>query len=145
MAAGRLGKISNSSSNFKMNNSGKKTNSTDLNSIIWADGLPTGKTFVFDIDGVIASIVPTNDYALAGPLVDNIRRLNRLFEAGNTIILFTARGTMTGIDWSEVTQNQMIKWGVKYHRLQFGKPAADYYIDDKMIGLNTLAYLDRIV
>lgn len=111
----------------------------------WSQGIPTGKTFVFDIDGVIATIVLTNDYAQAGPIPENIRRLNRLYEAGNTIILFTARGTVTGINWADVTKGQMVKWGVKYHQLQFGKPAADYYIDDKMITLGTLAQFDKII
>lgn len=111
---------------------------------MWQGGVPVGKTFVFDIDGVIATIVPTIDYSLAGPMTENIQRLNRLYDAGNTIILFTARGTMTGINWAEVTQKQMSDWGVKYHRLQFGKPAADYYIDDKMMGLDTLADLDKV-
>jgi len=111
----------------------------------WAKGFPVGKTFVFDIDGVLATIVPTNDYALAGPMVENIKRLNRLYDAGNMIVLFTARGTVTGINWSDVTQKQMQAWGVKYHRLHFGKPAADYYIDDKMIGLDTLAQLDKVI
>lgn len=113
--------------------------------ITWTQGLPVDKTFVFDIDGVIATIVLTNDYALAGPMIENIRRLNRLYDAGNTIILFTARGTVTGINWTDVTKKQMSDWGVKYHRLQFGKPAADYYIDDKMISLDTLAQFDKII
>jgi hypothetical protein len=78
-------------------------------------------------------------------MVDNIKRLNRLYDAGNTIVLFTARGTVTGINWSDITQKQMLTWGVKYHRLHFGKPAADYYIDDKMIGLDTLAQLDKVI
>lgn len=107
-------------------------------------GIPSGKTFVFDIDGVIATITPGNDYSLAGPLVDNIRRINRLYDAGNTIILFTARGSATGINWSEVTHRQMTEWGVRHHRLMLGKPAADHYIDDKMMGLDTLAQLDKI-
>jgi hypothetical protein len=128
--------------NNKDNN--KLTNATE-SSVTWAQGVPTGKTFVFDIDGVIATIVPTIDYALAGPMVENIKRLNRLYDAGNTIILFTARGTVTGINWTEVTQKQMSEWGVRYHRLQFGKPAADYYIDDKMISLDTLAHLDKVI
>lgn len=107
-------------------------------------GIPTGKTFVFDIDGVIATITPGNDYALAGPLVDNIRRINRLHDAGNTIVLFTARGSATGIDWAEITRRQMAEWGVRHHRLMLGKPAADHYVDDKMMGLDTLAALDKI-
>ncbi|NBP90423.1 acylneuraminate cytidylyltransferase [bacterium] len=114
-------------------------------SFIWANGIPSNKTFVFDIDGVIASIVPTIDYALAGPITENISRVNRLYDAGNKIILFTARGTVTGINWSDITKKQMAEWGVKYHQLLFGKPASDYYIDDKMISLDTLAQLDKVI
>ena len=111
---------------------------------VWSAGLPTGKTFVFDIDGVVATITPGNNYAIAGPLLDNIRRINRLHDAGNTIVLFTARGSATGIDWTETTRMQMAEWGVRHHRLVFGKPAADYYVDDKMMGLDALARLDQI-
>ncbi|MEI6121497.1 MAG: phosphoheptose isomerase [Opitutae bacterium] len=127
------------------NDDNNKLTHTTESSITWGKGVPTGKTFVFDIDGVIATIVPTNDYALAGPITENIKRLNRLYDAGNTIILFTARGTVTGINWTDVTKKQMTEWGVKHHRLQLGKPAADYYIDDKMISLDTLAHLDKVV
>ena len=31
------------------------------------------------------------------------------------------------------TEQQLFEWGVKYHELFMGKPAADYYIDDKGI------------
>ena len=51
------------------------------------------------------------------------------------IVLFTARGSATGIDWTDVTRRQMQAWGVKHHQLLFGKPAADYYIDDKQLAL----------
>jgi len=111
---------------------------------IWVNGVPTGKTFVVDIDGVLATIVASNDYALAGPIPENIRRVNRLHDAGNTIVLFTARGTVTGIDWGDTTRRQLSAWGLKYHRLLFGKPAADYYVDDKMITLEALASLDSV-
>jgi len=110
----------------------------------WTQGLPKGKTFVFDIDGVIASLTPANDYNLAGPMRANIARINRLFEAGNRIILFTARGYVTKIDWADTTRRQLAEWGVRHHELHFGKPAADFYIDDKMLGLAELAALDSI-
>lgn len=110
----------------------------------WRNGLPSGKTFVFDIDGVIASITPSNDYKQAGPLRKNIQRINRLFDAGNRIILLTARGYVTKIDWAETTRRQLVEWGVRYHELHFGKPAADFYIDDKMLGLAELAAIDSI-
>jgi len=99
------------------------------------------KTFCFDIDGVIATIVPDNRYDLAKPQQDNINIINSLYEQGHQIILFTGRGSATGINWTEVTKKQMIDWNVKYHKLLFGKPAADYYVDDKMLSIeefNTL-------
>jgi CMP-N-acetylneuraminic acid synthetase len=111
---------------------------------LWGGGLPRDKTFVFDVDGVIATIVPGNDYALARPMVDNIRRINQLHAAGNRIVLHTARGSMTGIDWTTVTQQQMADWGVLHHALHFGKPAADYYVDDRMLSLQTLAMIDTL-
>jgi CMP-N,N'-diacetyllegionaminic acid synthase len=89
------------------------------------------KTFVFDIDGVVATIVPNLDYELAGPNHEMIRVINFLHDQGHRIVLFTARGSKTGRDWQETTRRQMAEWGVKYDALAFGKPAADYYVDDK--------------
>jgi CMP-N-acetylneuraminic acid synthetase len=105
-----------------------------------ASALPAlrGKTWAFDIDGVIASIVSDMNYADAQPLGETIGIINRLYDAGNTIYLYTARGTMTGIDWRDVTEGQMRTWGVKYHRLFFGKPGADYYIDDRFTTLHAI-------
>jgi hypothetical protein len=96
------------------------------------------KVFCFDIDGVIAKLSPNNNYNLAEPNTPIIDKVNKLFDNNNTIILFTARGTKTGIDWSEVTTKQLKTWGVKYHELKFGKPAADYYVDDRLINMNEL-------
>lgn len=99
------------------------------------------KTFCFDIDGVIATITPGNQYDLAEPQPENIHLINTLHGQGHKIILHTARGFVTGIDWHEVTRNQLKEWGVKYHELLFGKPAADYYIDDKNLSLEQLRTL----
>ena len=96
------------------------------------------KVFCFDIDGVIAKLSPNNNYNLAEPNTPIIDKVNKLFDNNNTIILFTARGTKTGIDWSEVTTKQLKTWGLKYHELKFGKPAADYYVDDRLINMNEL-------
>ncbi len=101
----------------------------------------SGKRFVVDIDGIIATLTPRNDYSLALPISNNITLINQLYDLGNTIILFTARGTLTGQDWKAVTREQLAKWGVKYHELCFGKPAADYYIDDRFIQINELEKL----
>lgn len=93
------------------------------------------RRLVIDIDGVIAAAVPDLDYELAGPIEDNILRINALYDAGCHITLYTARGSGTGKDWSAVTQSQMARWGVNYHELRFGKPPADYYVDDRLVSL----------
>lgn len=100
--------------------------------------LSSSKRYVFDIDGIIASLVENNDYSLANPIVENIELINSLYDNGNTIVLFTARGYKTGIDWSKITEIQLNNWGLKYHELIFGKPNADFYIDDKMINIELL-------
>ena len=92
-----------------------------------------------DIDGVIAAKPPENDYGKASPMENNIRILNALYDQGFHIVLFTARGYKTGIDWKEVTLRQMEEWHVRYHELLFGKPDADIYIDDKFFGISELS------
>ncbi|MBF0176567.1 MAG: NAD-dependent epimerase/dehydratase family protein [Magnetococcales bacterium] len=99
------------------------------------------ETFVIDIDGVIATLTPGNDYALAAPLTHNIKAINALHAAGHRIILLTARGSATGIDWHDITRNQLETWGLRYHELRFGKPAADYYVDDRLVSLFALSEL----
>jgi len=100
-------------------------------------------TFVVDVDGVVASLTPDNDYNLAQPLIGTIERINRLYDRGHRIVMFTARGSATGIDWSQVTRDQFARWGLKFHELHFGKPAADYYIDDRLIFLTELDALSQ--
>ena len=69
---------------------------------------------------------------LALPLHDNIDKINKLYNDGHYIIYWTARGTVTGIDWYETTKNQLNEWGCKYHNLSVGeKPAYDLLICDK--------------
>ena len=97
-----------------------------------------GKRFVFDIDGVIAGFRGGLDYDSAPPNRPMIDIINKLYDMGNEIILHTARGYVTGINWEDVTKRQMREWGVKYHELHFGKPNADYYIDDKSLDMKKL-------
>jgi hypothetical protein len=62
----------------------------------------------------------------------NIAKINKLYEEGNEITYYTARGTVTGIDWLDITKNQLNKWGCKYHKLNIGnKPDYDLLICDK--------------
>lgn len=90
-----------------------------------------------DIDETICVSPEDRDYTLAKPIEKNIKKINSMYDDGNTIIYWTARGTGSGIDWRQVTENQFNKWGVKYHELRFGKPIYDIFIDDKNINSDT--------
>lgn len=104
--------------------------------------ITTGKQrFVFDIDGVIAKLVTDGNYAVAEPNLPVIDMINKLYAMENQIILLTARGYVTGIDWENTTRKQLQQWGLNYHELHFGKPNADYYVDDHMISLDRLLEL----
>ena len=86
--------------------------------------------YCFDIDGTLCTNTD-GEYQEAEPYPDMIGKINALYDAGDQIILYTARGSSTGIDWHELTKDQLCRWGVKYYALHFGKPHADVYIDDK--------------
>jgi CMP-N,N'-diacetyllegionaminic acid synthase len=86
-----------------------------------------------DIDETICESDESRDYSLSSPIASNIKKINDLYDSGNTIVYWTARGTTTGIDWREVTEKQFSEWGVKYHDLKLGKPNYDLFIDDKNI------------
>lgn len=109
-----------------------------------ADGDPGERVFCFDVDGIIASLVPGNDYERVQPHAEVIDAVNRLHARGHRIVLYTARGTATGRDWRAVTEAQLARWGVRYDELVFGKPAADYYIDDRAIDLAELLRIVRL-
>ena len=95
----------------------------------------TPKTYSFDIDGTICTNT-WGDYEKAEVIEKTVNQINYLYDKGNKIILFTARGTTTKIDWKKLTELQLSKWGVNYHQLIFGKPEANYYIDDKGLSID---------
>ena len=84
-----------------------------------------------DIDETIAETPEDRNYNLSAPIKENIEKANKLYDEGNTIVYWTARGTGSGIDWESATKQQFEEWGVKYHDLKFGKPIYDLFIDDK--------------
>lgn len=98
-------------------------------------------TFCFDIDGVIAITKDVTDYSKSMPNKKIISLVNKLYDCGNIITLHTARGYVTGKDWSSVTETQMKEWGVKYNTLLFKKPNATFYVDDHAM---TLSMLEKI-
>ena len=72
-------------------------------------------------------------YPLAKPIYKNIRKINKLYDEGNTIIYWTARGSITRIDYEELTSLQLKDWGAKHHDLRLGKPHYDLFVCDKAI------------
>jgi archaellum biogenesis ATPase FlaH len=73
----------------------------------------------------------SRDYAKSKPITKNISKINKLYDEGHTIIYWTARGTLTKVDWSDITKKQFSDWGVQYHQILFGKPHYDLFICDK--------------
>lgn len=84
-----------------------------------------------DIDETICNTPENRDYSMATPIIENITNANKLYDEGHTIIYWTARGTVSKIDFTELTEKQLNQWGVKYHELKMGKPFYDLLIDDK--------------
>lgn len=87
------------------------------------------KIFV-DIDNTICKTKGT-DYANAKPIKKKIAIINELYDDGNEITYWTARGSGSGIDHYDLTEKQLSEWGVKYHKFMVGKPVYDIFIDDK--------------
>ena len=85
-----------------------------------------------DIDGTICTITD-GQYSDAVPLPSRIEKINKLYDEGNKIVYWTARGSQTGIDWREITKKQLNEWGAKHHELSLNKPHYDLYVDDKTI------------
>ena len=86
--------------------------------------------YCFDLDNTICD-TKDGSYITAEPIPERIKKINDLYDAGHVVIIDTARGTMTGINWKAFTVKQLKDWGVKYHMLRvMDKIYADYYIDD---------------
>ncbi len=84
-----------------------------------------------DIDGTICNIT-NGEYEKSKPIKSNIEKINKLYSDGHTIIYWTARGAVSGADWTELTKKQLVRWGAKYHELKMNsKPHYDLLICDK--------------
>ena len=85
-----------------------------------------------DIDNTILDTDGLN-YKNTKPMKDRIKKINDLYDEGHTIVYWTARGTLSGIDYYDLTKSQLDKFGVKYHELKLKKPAYDLFIDDRNV------------
>lgn len=90
--------------------------------------------YCFDIDGTICTTVIDSKYENAIPYKEAIDEVNSLYRSGHTILVMTARGSVSGKDWTDLTAKQLEEWGLKYHKLiMHQKPHADVFVDDKAI------------
>lgn len=89
---------------------------------------------IVDIDQTICQTPQVglcHDYENSRPIPHRIEVINKLYDQGYTIIYWTARGSGSGIDWTDLTKQQLHKWGCKFHEVRLGKPSYDIWIDDK--------------
>ena len=104
----------------------------------------------FDLDETLCTGYP---YSEATPIWSAIDVLNRLKDSGHVIIIHTARGMNTNKgsigkvvrDIGKLTLEQLDSWGVQYDEIVFGKPSADFYIDDKALNADLIPILDKII
>jgi hypothetical protein len=101
--------------------------------------------FCIDIDGTLTEPHEGAPWD-AVPRPRRIEYVNELYDEGATIYLMTARGFIHSSALHENiseaqreadnfarkrTEAQLKEWGVKYHKLYFGKPRAVIYVDDR--------------
>lgn len=103
------------------------------NTFIEKSLINTNKIYCIDIDGTICTEMCK--YEDAKPINKIINKINKLYKNGNYIKLFTSRGSKSKYDWSILTTKQLEEWNVLYHELIFGKPYADFYIDNKAVDI----------
>jgi capsule biosynthesis phosphatase len=110
------------------------------------------KRFCFDLDNTLVTYPKiSGDYSTVEPLHKNIEYLKFLKKNGNYIIIYTARrmkthkGNVGAIisDIGKITLDTLSKFEIPYDELFFGKPHADFYIDD--LGVNAFHPLDKIL
>ncbi len=89
------------------------------------------KIFI-DIDNTIFKTNSMN-YENSLPIIDNIKKVNFLYDKGYDIIMWTARGTLSNKCFFDITYKQLKRFNVKFHELRMGKPAYDLLIDDKAL------------
>ena len=104
-----------------------------------------GRTVAFDLDDVLCYRTSEkgkiDKYRSCVPVTSMIEVVNKCYDEGYTIVVYTARG-MTGFRGNiidieanlyELTHNQLVDWGVKFHQLVMGKIHYDLLIDDKAV------------
>ena len=87
-------------------------------------------TIICDIDGVLCENNRVK-YSTKSPFKYHIDKLNKWYELGHRIELFTSRPSKG----RKETEQWLEDNNVKHHKLIMDKPRGDIYIDDK--GINS--------
>jgi capsule biosynthesis phosphatase len=121
-----------------------RTNSLD-------DGIAIkNKRICFDLDNTLVTFPRvTGDYTSVQPIHNNIALLRYLKKMGNTIIIYTARRMKThggnvgkiNADIGKITFDTLDEFSIPYDEIYFGKPHADFYIDD--LAVNCFGDLEK--
>lgn len=99
-----------------------------------------------DIDETISRYEGERRYDLALPIPENIDKINKLYDAGWRVMYWTARGSVSEIDYFYFTCKQLESWGCKFHGLICGpeKGHFDMVIDDKAKRIEELPPANKI-
>jgi len=95
------------------------------------------KNIFVDIDETICFYSGNRAYELAEPNYKYIDKINKLYDEGNNITYWTARGSLSNIDYYDLTKKQLDDWKCKYHKIitgmseKYPKPNYDMIIDDR--------------
>jgi capsule biosynthesis phosphatase len=102
--------------------------------------------FCFDLDNTLVSPpFSPGDYSTVSPNHKNIKYLQYLKKKGHTIIINTARRMRTHggncgklmADIGKLTFDTLEQFNIPFDEIYFGKPDADFYIDDKAVNCIT--------
>lgn len=91
--------------------------------------------YFIDLDNTLCTTID-GDYINSNPIQIRIDYVKELKQEGHHITIWTARGSSTGIDYKELTLQQLKEWDIPYDELLMGKPSYDLYIDDKSINVD---------
>lgn len=108
------------------------------------------KRVCFDLDNTLVTYpLVKGDYTTVKPIERNIRFLRYLKKLGNTIIIYTARRMRThhgnvgkiNADVGKITFDTLDAFEIPFDEVYFGKPYADFYIDD--LGVSPFQDLEK--
>lgn len=89
--------------------------------------------YVFDLDNTLCK-TEESFYDKATPILERIEKVNELYNKGHTIIIETARGSVSGKNHYYYTAEQLKSWGLKFHTLRTGvKFNGDVFVDDRAV------------